>query len=125
MGTNLDDEGTSRAHGELKSLACRTSRSPLLPWGGRVVRCTHGWSLPCLLSYCSAGPWVAAAAPPHSLLSCFFFLAGWWRRVASGLAGSGGLPVLLTRLGHHKKKEKKYIYIYIYLFFLYIYIYIY
>ena len=59
--------GTSRVHGELKS-----PRTASLPWpttppsGSRVGRCTYGWPLPCLLNYCSAGPWVAAAAPPHS-----------------------------------------------------------
>ena len=38
----------------------RTSGSPPLPCGGPVGRCTYGWSSPCLLGYCSAGPWVAA-----------------------------------------------------------------
>ena len=34
--------------------------------GGPVGGRTYGWPLPCLLNYCSAGPWVAAVAPPRS-----------------------------------------------------------
>ena len=47
---------------------CRPSSST--PHGRKpawcVLVCSYGWPLPCLLDYCSAGPWVAAAAPPLS-----------------------------------------------------------
>ena len=57
MGANLD----AGAHpGPMGSWMPMGIQSP------HALRCTYGWLLPCLLNYCSAGPWVAAAAPPHS-----------------------------------------------------------
>ena len=57
MGVNLD----VGAHpGPMGSWMPMGLQSP------HALRCTYGWLLPCLLNYCSAGPWVAAAAPPHS-----------------------------------------------------------
>ena len=58
-----------------------SSQENRLPWRDHhrdstvphLVWCTHGWSLPCLLSYCSAGPWVAACgASPLPFLPVLF-----------------------------------------------------
>ena len=78
------------------------------PSGGRVGRCTYGWPLPCLLDYCSAGPQVAAAAPPY-------FPPLWlgsWHLGCFWLGGGGALRLVCQVLedfpssgtvGHHKK----------------------
>ena len=102
---NLDAGAHPGPMGELKSP--RAARLPLpttSPSGGRVWRCTHGWLLPCLLNYCSAGPWVAAAAPPRSFFSFFIFV---W------LGGGGALRLVCQAqeyspgtVGHYTKQNK-------------------
>ena len=106
MGMYLDAGAHPGPMGELKSP--RAARLPLpttSPSGGRVWRCTHGWLLPCLLNYCSAGPWVAAAAPPRSFFSFFIFV---W------LGGGGALRLVCQAqeyspgtVGHYNKTKNK------------------
>ena len=73
----------------------------VVPVLGREIPCTYGWPLPCLLNYCSAGPWVAAVAPPHS--SHFFFFGLSLIRIPLVRLSLGfdpkGLPELVFGLG--------------------------
>merc|ERR1712166_805732 len=65
--------GTSRAHGELKSPRAAPPPSPSLGWSDGAVHLRVAAAL--FLNYCSAGPWVAAVAPPLSSLFFFFGLS--------------------------------------------------
>ena len=108
MGMNLDAGAHPGPMGNQSPHAPPLPQPTTPPSGGRVGRCTYGWPLPCLLDYCSAGPQVAAAAPPY-------FPPLWlgsWHLGCFWLGGGGALRLVCQVLedfpssgtvGHHKK----------------------
>ena len=107
---NLDAGAHPGPMGNLSPHAPLLPQPTTPPSGGRVGRCTYGWSLPCLLDYCSAGPQVAAAAPPY-------FPPLWlgsWHLGCFWLGGGGALRLVCQVLedfpssgtvGHHNQKK--------------------